>query len=690
MIEPTIEALTTSCSPSPSAKRAMMSSGALPKVTLSRPPMPGPAARGELLGRAAHQRGRRDDAERADAKQDDRAGVRELEHDRDRDERDQQVRPAVGRQQERERTALLGDVSGHGRERICAAEGGAAAGSAEQRGAGLRLGQVVARGLHALVVRLARRARARRRPARRRRRSPCCARCCPSTASAAVSSESGRGSSGGEISCGLLSPATARSSATVPSFCVGVSTSSLIVMRRSWWSCSPVQMSTPALWTALATAPWASPPMPAGRPAIAFSPVPPVLDRSLSRSFTRPSRSTSALRWTTFSPSIVSTPSSWTLRIQPRGSTPSVPMLARGAALGPGGLRAELLELAGRQRERARPELHPAGLAGRDDADREAPVLRRERDVEVELRRPLARSCARTARRGGRSAARAGRRCRRRARRCRASAARCRRARPCRTCRSGASRCPRPSRRRRSRSRRGPATARSVSARSGSRRRRRIGGCKPDCDRRADPDRSIGIVPRHPVALPVLMLALLALPGAARASAPDVLVLDARGQIRLQQDAFLPAERASELPPPGLVTPPPAGAAAGGRALVRATVPSRLRALERSGQLSAEDARDYTAAYAARAQDREAAEGQPARRARRGAAQRRGAGLRRAPHRLAGEGRPDDRQAQRAVVGRERPARPTGGGSASTAAAWSGSPTPGRACRSSGSGRSGA
>ncbi len=42
MIEPMIEALTTSCSPWPRAKRAMISSGALPKVTLSRPPMPGP------------------------------------------------------------------------------------------------------------------------------------------------------------------------------------------------------------------------------------------------------------------------------------------------------------------------------------------------------------------------------------------------------------------------------------------------------------------------------------------------------------------------------------------------------------------------------------------------------------------------------------------------------------------------
>src|SRR5215210_1632506 len=42
MIEPTIDALTTSCRPAPSAKRAMMSSGALPNVTFSRPPMPGP------------------------------------------------------------------------------------------------------------------------------------------------------------------------------------------------------------------------------------------------------------------------------------------------------------------------------------------------------------------------------------------------------------------------------------------------------------------------------------------------------------------------------------------------------------------------------------------------------------------------------------------------------------------------
>ena len=94
MIEPTIDALTTSCRPSASAKSAMISSGALPKVTLSRPPMPGSGARRELLGRAAHQRRRRDDPERRG--DEDQPGWRahELEQHRDRDERNQQVGPA--------------------------------------------------------------------------------------------------------------------------------------------------------------------------------------------------------------------------------------------------------------------------------------------------------------------------------------------------------------------------------------------------------------------------------------------------------------------------------------------------------------------------------------------------------------------------------------------------------------------
>ena len=41
-IEPTSEALTTSSRPSRSAKKAMISSGALPNVTFRKPPMPGP------------------------------------------------------------------------------------------------------------------------------------------------------------------------------------------------------------------------------------------------------------------------------------------------------------------------------------------------------------------------------------------------------------------------------------------------------------------------------------------------------------------------------------------------------------------------------------------------------------------------------------------------------------------------
>ncbi len=41
-MEPMIDALTTSCSPSIKAKNAIRSSGKLPNVTLRRPPMPGP------------------------------------------------------------------------------------------------------------------------------------------------------------------------------------------------------------------------------------------------------------------------------------------------------------------------------------------------------------------------------------------------------------------------------------------------------------------------------------------------------------------------------------------------------------------------------------------------------------------------------------------------------------------------
>ena len=65
MIEPTIDALTTSWRPFSSAKKAMISSGALPNVTFRNPPMPGPVRVGELLRGGAHQRGGGDDASAA-------------------------------------------------------------------------------------------------------------------------------------------------------------------------------------------------------------------------------------------------------------------------------------------------------------------------------------------------------------------------------------------------------------------------------------------------------------------------------------------------------------------------------------------------------------------------------------------------------------------------------------------------
>ncbi len=101
MIEPMIDALTTSCRPWPSAKRAMISSGALPKVTLSRPPMPGPerAASSSVarpisaaVGTDPERRGEEDEAGR---------GAGEVQRHRQRDQRRQQIWPAVWSAEER-------------------------------------------------------------------------------------------------------------------------------------------------------------------------------------------------------------------------------------------------------------------------------------------------------------------------------------------------------------------------------------------------------------------------------------------------------------------------------------------------------------------------------------------------------------------------------------------------------------
>ena len=124
MIDPMIEALTTSWRPSSSAKKAITSSGKFPKVTFSRPPMPGPeraasssvalpiiAAVGMMPSAAATKIARC-------------AGVRELEHERNRDQRREQVGPAVRAEQPAPRRPPLRRVGRH-RGRIV--EPGAAA-----------------------------------------------------------------------------------------------------------------------------------------------------------------------------------------------------------------------------------------------------------------------------------------------------------------------------------------------------------------------------------------------------------------------------------------------------------------------------------------------------------------------------------------------------------------------------------
>ena len=86
MIEPTSDAFTTSCSPSTSAKKAMISSGALPKVTFRRPPIPGPV-RAAIASVDSPITAAHGITARAAADEDQYgARVRQLQGDRDRDE----------------------------------------------------------------------------------------------------------------------------------------------------------------------------------------------------------------------------------------------------------------------------------------------------------------------------------------------------------------------------------------------------------------------------------------------------------------------------------------------------------------------------------------------------------------------------------------------------------------------------
>ena len=97
MIDPISVALTTSCRPWPSANRAMISSGALPKVTFSRPPIPGPdrAASSSVARPISAAVGMIPSAEAKNTSAS--LASAHVEHDRERDERHQQVRPALRR-----------------------------------------------------------------------------------------------------------------------------------------------------------------------------------------------------------------------------------------------------------------------------------------------------------------------------------------------------------------------------------------------------------------------------------------------------------------------------------------------------------------------------------------------------------------------------------------------------------------
>ena len=99
-IEPTIDALTTSWRPASSANSAMISSGALPNVTLSKPPIPGPerAASSSVASPISAAVGMIPSAAMTKISVGER--VRELERDRGGDERDEQVGPALRAGQE--------------------------------------------------------------------------------------------------------------------------------------------------------------------------------------------------------------------------------------------------------------------------------------------------------------------------------------------------------------------------------------------------------------------------------------------------------------------------------------------------------------------------------------------------------------------------------------------------------------
>lgn len=115
---------------------------------------------------------------------------------------------------------------------------------------------------------------------------------------------------------------------------------------------------------------------------------------------------------------------------------------------------------------------------------------------------------------------------------------------------------------------------------------------------RGGADRSIRGVRRTPVVLLALAL-VAAAPPVARASAPEILVLDQHGQVLVRHDRFLPS---SELPPPDGATPARAPLPAPGRgphaSAVKRTVASELQRLQRAGALTPAEASAYGQTYA--------------------------------------------------------------------------------------------
>ena len=79
---PVSDPRTTSTRPSLTAKSAMISSGALPKVALRKPPIPGPGLFGRVLGRLPDQPRERDERDRGEREQRDVAHVEREPDDR--------------------------------------------------------------------------------------------------------------------------------------------------------------------------------------------------------------------------------------------------------------------------------------------------------------------------------------------------------------------------------------------------------------------------------------------------------------------------------------------------------------------------------------------------------------------------------------------------------------------------------